>query len=85
MSLNFILKRSFRVYIIVSDCPREKNPTRDNQGISVKPQETDDFTLYKYMKQRDVHNANVNSSSRALRTRATPKWTFTRTAARRNI
>lgn len=73
------------MYIIVSDCPREKNPTRDNHGISVKPQETDDFTLCipGYMKQRDVHTKN--SSSKALRTRATPKWTFTRTAERRNI
>lgn len=56
------------LYIIVSD---EKNPTRDNYGISVKPQETDGFIiLYNYVKQRDVHNnMNVNSSSRALRTR----------------
>jgi len=58
------------LYIIVSDCPREKNPKRDNNGISVKPQETDYFIiLYKYVKQRDVHNMNVNLSSRALRTR----------------
>lgn len=57
------------LYIIVSDCPREKNPTCDNYGISVKLQETDDFILYNYVKQRDVHNMNVNSSSRALRTR----------------
>lgn len=47
MSLNFIT-RSFCVHIIVKDCPREKNPTRDNYGISVKPREKNDFIIYRY-------------------------------------